>query len=46
MRLLITGLNGTLAPHLAAEAKAAGWLVLPWPRELVDRADSSESALS
>ena len=23
MRLLITGLNGTLAPHLAAEAKAA-----------------------
>ena len=45
MRLLITGLNGTLAPHLAAEAKAAGWLVLPWPRDLVDPADSTESAL-
>ena len=31
MRLLITGLNGTLAPHLAAQAKAAGWQLIPWP---------------
>lgn len=45
MRLLITGLNGTLAPHLAAQAEAAGWQVLPWPRDLVDPADSTESAL-
>jgi dTDP-4-dehydrorhamnose reductase len=45
MRILITGLNGRLAPHLAAEAKAADWHVLPWPREIVDPEDSGESAL-
>ena len=45
MRLLITGLNGTLAPHLARVAKAAGAQVLPWPREVVDPADEAASAL-
>jgi len=45
MRLLITGLNGTLAPHLAAQAKAAGWQLIPWSRQQVDPEDSTESAL-
>ncbi len=45
MRLLITGLNGTLAPHLARVAKAAGAQVLPWPRAVVDPADEAASAL-
>ena len=40
MRILITGLKGTLAPHLAAQAEQAGWQVLGWPRELVDPADA------
>ena len=44
MRVLITGLNGTLAPHLAAQAEAAGWQVLAWHRQQVDPADAAASA--
>jgi dTDP-4-dehydrorhamnose reductase len=32
MRVLITGLNGTLAPKVAAVATQRGWQVLPWDR--------------
>ncbi len=35
MQLLITGLNGTLAPHLARAAQAAGHTVLGWDRRQV-----------
>ncbi|MFH7044429.1 sugar nucleotide-binding protein [Paucibacter sp. JuS9] len=34
-RLLITGLGGTLAPHLAQAATAAGWQVLGWDRNRI-----------
>ena len=34
-RLLITGLNGTLAPCIAAEATARGWQVLGWDRRRI-----------
>jgi len=37
-------LNGTLAPHLAAQAGNAAWQVEPWPRERVDPADAAASA--
>lgn len=36
MRLLITGLRGTLAPKLAEAAQAAGHEVLAWDRQAVD----------
>jgi len=35
MRLLLTGMNGTLAPKLAALARARGWEVLGWDRQRV-----------
>jgi dTDP-4-dehydrorhamnose reductase len=35
MRLLITGLAGTLAPHLASAARSAGHEVLTWDRAAV-----------
>ncbi|MDM4764649.1 sugar nucleotide-binding protein [Pelomonas sp. SE-A7] len=34
-RLLVTGLGGTLAPHLARAAEAAGWQVLGWDRRRI-----------
>jgi dTDP-4-dehydrorhamnose reductase len=39
MRLLITGLGGTLAPKLAGCARAAGWEVLGWNRQQVPPED-------
>lgn len=39
MRLLITGLNGTLAPKLATAAQAAGDVISGWDRRAVDPAD-------
>lgn len=44
MKLLITGLNGTLAPHLAAAARAAGHDVIGWDRAAVDPDDEQRSA--
>ena len=38
-RLLITGLNGTLAPHLAAAARAEGIEVVAWDRSRLDPDD-------
>ncbi len=35
MRLLLTGLNGTLAPKLAERARSAGWAVFGWNRHQV-----------
>ncbi|MBT9486524.1 MAG: sugar nucleotide-binding protein [Rubrivivax sp.] len=35
MRLLLTGLNGTLAPSVAEAAMAHGWQVLAWDRQAV-----------
>lgn len=43
MRLLITGLGGTLAPRLAQAARAAGITVLGWDRRAVP-ADASAEA--
>lgn len=44
MKLLITGLNGTLAPHLARAARAAGHEVIGWDRNAVDPEDEAASA--
>jgi dTDP-4-dehydrorhamnose reductase len=44
LRLLISGLNGTLAPHLAAAARAAGHAVIGWDRAAVDPEDEAASA--
>lgn len=44
MRLLLTGLNGTLAPKLAALARARGWEVLGWDRAQVPPQDMRASA--
>lgn len=44
MRLLITGLNGTLAPRLAEAARAAGHAVITWDRAAVDPEDEAASA--
>lgn len=41
MRILITGLNGTLAPVLADAAQRAGHVVLGWDRRHVPPADAS-----
>jgi dTDP-4-dehydrorhamnose reductase len=44
MKLLITGLSGTLAPHLAAAARAAGHEVLGWDRAEVPPDDAAAGA--
>lgn len=44
MRILITGLNGTLAPRLAEAARAAGHEVLGWDRSAVDPEHESAAA--
>ena len=41
MKLLITGLGGTLAPKLADAARAAGHEVLGWDRQAVDPQDAA-----
>ena len=43
-RLLITGLSGTLAPHLAAAARAAGVEVVAWDRSRLDPEDPASLA--
>ena len=43
-RLLVTGLNGTLAPHLAAAARAAGIDVVAWDRSRLDPEDPASLA--
>lgn len=40
MRLLITGLNGSLAPKVAAQARSGGWEVVGWDRRAVSPDDS------
>ena len=40
-RLLVTGLNGTLAPKLAQAAAAAGWQVVGWDRSAVPADDGA-----
>jgi dTDP-4-dehydrorhamnose reductase len=44
MKILITGLNGTLAPRLAEAARAAGHEVIGWNRAAVDPDDEALSA--
>ncbi|CAM4028075.1 sugar nucleotide-binding protein [Roseateles saccharophilus] len=44
MKLLITGLNGTLAPRLAEAARAAGHEVVGWDRSAVDPEDEAAAA--
>lgn len=41
MKLLITGLNGTLAPKLAALARQRGHQVLGWDRQHIDPNDAA-----
>ncbi|TAG80512.1 MAG: NAD-dependent epimerase/dehydratase family protein [Burkholderiales bacterium] len=41
MRILITGLNGTLAPHLASLARARSHEVVGWDRDAVSPDDAS-----
>ena len=43
MRLLITGLSGTLAPRLAPLAEAAGWRILGWDRRDVPADDGTQA---
>ncbi len=43
-RLLITGLSGTLAPHLARAAASAGWEVLGWDRQRLPTDDADAVA--
>ena len=43
MKLLITGLGGTLAPRLAEAARAAGHGVIGWDRAAVDPDDEARS---
>lgn len=43
-RLLITGLSGTLAPHLARAAASAGWEVLGWDRQRIPTDDADAVA--
>lgn len=40
MRVLITGLNGTLGPRVAARARALGWQVDAWDRQRTDPEDA------
>lgn len=44
MKILITGLNGTLAPRLAEAARAGGHSVIGWDRRAVDPDDEPLSA--
>jgi dTDP-4-dehydrorhamnose reductase len=44
VKILITGLNGTLAPRLAEAARAAGHEVVGWDRAGVDPDDEAASA--
>lgn len=44
MKILITGLNGTLPPRLAEAARAAGHQVIGWDRAAVDPDDETQSA--
>ncbi|RYF12895.1 MAG: hypothetical protein EOO40_00025 [Deltaproteobacteria bacterium] len=44
MKILITGLNGTLAPRLAEAARAAGHEVIGWDRKAVDTENEALSA--
>ncbi|WP_457423223.1 sugar nucleotide-binding protein [Roseateles sp. P5_E7] len=44
MKILITGLNGTLAPRLAEAARAAGHEVIGWDRNAVDIENEALSA--
>jgi dTDP-4-dehydrorhamnose reductase len=44
MKLLVTGLNGTLAPRLAEAARAAGHEVIGWDRAAVDPDDEAASS--
>lgn len=44
MRLLLTGLGGTLAPRVAQAASAAGWDVTGWDRAAVPPADAEAGA--
>jgi len=48
LRLLVTGLSGTLAPHLARAAAAVGWTVFGWPRSEIDpeQADGARAWLA
>ena len=43
MRLLVTGLNGTLGPKLAACARRRGWEVQGWDRQAVNPGDAAAS---
>lgn len=43
MKILVTGLNGTLAPILAQAARAAGHEVIGWDRAAVDPEDEAAS---
>jgi dTDP-4-dehydrorhamnose reductase len=47
MHLLVTGLTGTLAPHLARLAQARGWRVSGWDRRSlpVDDSPAAQAAL-
>lgn len=42
MKILITGLNGTLAPHFAAFARSQGHEVVGWERAQVNPEDSGQ----
>ena len=44
MNCLVTGLNGTLAPHVAQAVQAAGGRVVGWDRKLVDPEDANATA--
>lgn len=44
MRLLLTGLNGTLAPKVAAAATGRGWQVVGWDRGRVPPQDAAAAA--
>lgn len=44
MRLLITGLSGSLAPRLAERARAGGWEVVGWNHHLIPPTDSQAMA--
>ncbi|MFG6460939.1 sugar nucleotide-binding protein [Roseateles sp. DXS20W] len=44
MKILVTGLNGTLAPRLAEAARAAGHEVVGWDRAAVNPDDEAASA--
>lgn len=43
MKAIITGLNGTVAPALAANLTAAGYTIIPWDRAVVSVDDPAAS---